>query len=290
MAGQVMEALQISIDQWIKGTRGKNTSRQAGLRRLTGLRDSVLQTVSASLLHHGDGASGPELPKKLAAKKKKKTTMFRGISSGQDQARKLPPAELLNVCPHAKLPASIRANLEPYKPGDWRIEPFPARPYTRLSGGYDVPEPEWSSVIELKLSTSKHGHCLGKHCTRRGPLGWHDLMNDRCDSDCTCLVAKTECDAGCTCDPEGMYFVDGIVLICILFVHVSVCRTAFQQTQEQYPSFQCAGRLNRAVSQSHGLVLGKDVDEIDVWGMDCYTRRNILDGKLGPPEREAARS
>lgn len=39
--------------------------------------------------------------------------------------------------------------------------------------------------------------------------------------------------------------------------------------------------LNRAVSGRHTLQLGVDVREIDSWGIDCYTRRNIHDG--APP-------
>lgn len=32
------------------------------------------------------------------------------------------------------------------------------------------------------------------------------------------------------------------------------------------------------MSRREALVLGRDVEEVDAWGMDCYTRRNILDG------------
>ena len=40
-----------------------------------------------------------------------------------------------------------------------------------------------------------------------------------------------------------------------------------------------AGRcLNRAVTRRDTLRLGDDVREIDSWGIDCYTRRNIQDG------------
>ena len=36
--------------------------------------------------------------------------------------------------------------------------------------------------------------------------------------------------------------------------------------------------LNRAVTERRTLQLGADVHEIDSWGFDCYTRRNIHDG------------
>ena len=41
--------------------------------------------------------------------------------------------------------------------------------------------------------------------------------------------------------------------------------------------------MNRAVSARAALVLGVDVQEINAWGLDCYTRRNILDGVGLPP-------
>lgn len=50
------------------------------------------------------------------------------------------------------------------------------------------------------------------------------------------------------------------------------------------PDCGCAGTskcLNHAVTDRRTLVLGRDVQEINTWGFDCYTRRNIHDGKLG---------
>jgi hypothetical protein len=43
----------------------------------------------------------------------------------------------------------------------------------------------------------------------------------------------------------------------------------------------CSGStkcLNRAVTERRTLVLGKDILEINSWGFDSYTRRNIFDG------------
>ena len=47
------------------------------------------------------------------------------------------------------------------------------------------------------------------------------------------------------------------------------------------PDCGCAGSgacLNRSVTERRTLQLGPDVREIDSWGIDCYTRRNIHDG------------
>lgn len=67
------------------------------------------------------------------------------------------------------------------------------------------------------------------------------LEAERFNTQCSCLARNLECSSRCGCAQEG----------------------------------KC---LNRAVSLRNALVLGKDVCEIDSWGMDCYTRRNIIDG------------
>lgn len=64
---------------------------------------------------------------------------------------------------------------------------------------------------------------------------------------CPCLARNTECDDACGCRPPS----------------------------EQLPG----GCLNRAVGSRNALVLGRDVAEVDTWGMDCYTRKNIRDGE-----------
>jgi len=49
------------------------------------------------------------------------------------------------------------------------------------------------------------------------------------------------------------------------------------------PDCGCAGSgqcLNRAVQERRPLQLGKDLHEVNAWGIDCYTRRNIRDGKF----------
>ena len=60
-------------------------------------------------------------------------------------------------------------------------------------------------------------------------------------SRCTCLARNTECDDRCACSAE-------------------------------------AGCLNRSVTRRQTLRLGEDAEEVDSWGMDCYVRRNIMDG------------
>ena len=37
--------------------------------------------------------------------------------------------------------------------------------------------------------------------------------------------------------------------------------------------------VNRAVQERRPLQLGRDIQEVNAWGIDCYTRRNIRDGK-----------
>ena len=48
------------------------------------------------------------------------------------------------------------------------------------------------------------------------------------------------------------------------------------------PDCGCAGSgqcVNRAVQERHPLQLGNDILEVNAWGIDCYTRRNIRDGE-----------
>ena len=66
------------------------------------------------------------------------------------------------------------------------------------------------------------------------------LEADAFQTECTCLASNMECAASCGCSKAA-----------------------------------CA---NRAISRCSALKMGKDIVESDVWGLDCYTRRNILDG------------
>lgn len=68
------------------------------------------------------------------------------------------------------------------------------------------------------------------------------LEADAFQTQCACLATNMECGAACGCKQAS-----------------------------------CA---NRAISRRSSLKLGSDVVESDVWGLDCYTRRNILDGVI----------
>ena len=137
-----------------------------------------------------------------------------------------------------RLPPSIKANREPYKHGEWRKLAFAPRPYVRLNAYYIVEEAS-REVIERKLKTKKHGGCDGGHCTNREDLGTYSLEAGSFQTNCSCLSRNTECDDRCMCAET-----------------------------------EC---LNRFVSKRQTVRLGEDVEEINSWGMDCYTRRNIQD-------------
>lgn len=137
---------------------------------------------------------------------------------------------------------SILHNREPYRHGDWRKTPYAPRPYERLQK-YHIVEEVTRQAIENKLSTHKGGGCAGDHCNTREALGTYSLEAEGFDTACSCLARNTECDAACGCDGTG----------------------------------QC---LNRAITRREALVLGQDLAEINSWGMDCYTRKNIQDGEL----------
>lgn len=70
----------------------------------------------------------------------------------------------------SRLPPSILANKEPYRQGDWRREPYPARDYQPLTE-YAISEPMCEPGIRRKLRTSKTGRCDGAHCTSFEGLG-----------------------------------------------------------------------------------------------------------------------
>ena len=68
------------------------------------------------------------------------------------------------------------------------------------------------------------------------------LVQEAFITECSCLRRNTECDEKCVCHTTG----------------------------------RC---LNRAVQLGQGLRMGPDVREINSWGFDSYTRRNIHDGR-----------
>jgi len=143
--------------------------------------------------------------------------------------------------PAVKLPNSIAFNKEPFRHGAWRKTPFKPRPYVRLEE-YDIVEEFAREDIALKLKSEKLGSCSGGHCTDRQALGHYSLQKGGFVSQCDCLSRNMECNDSCSCDPSSC--------------------------------------LNRAVSNRNAVRIGVDVDEIDSWGMDCYTRKNIHDAAL----------
>lgn len=118
------------------------------------------------------------------------------------------------------------------------------RSYQRLKE-YELPEEQ--ALLKWKLHTSKKGGCQGQSC-RPGQLGTYSLELGAFQTDCPCLARNTECDAACTCVPPGS------------------------------GAAAAEGCANRAASMRQVLQLGQDVQEIDSWGLDCYTRKNIYDG------------
>jgi hypothetical protein len=138
---------------------------------------------------------------------------------------------------------SILHNREPYKHGAWRRTPYAPRPYQALTA-YHVVEERSRAAIERKLATGKCGGCDGAGCVEREALGAFAADFDGFSSRCGCLARCTECDASCGCAADP------------------------------------ARCLNRAVTERRALRLGEDVAEVDSWGMDCYTRRNIQDAVL----------
>ncbi|KAK9817177.1 hypothetical protein WJX72_010690 [[Myrmecia] bisecta] len=139
-----------------------------------------------------------------------------------------------------RLPESILANREPYFQGEWRQQPYVPRPYQRLTQ-YEIGEER--ETLLWKLRTQKRGGCSGQHCSSAGAVARYSLEKEGFETECTCLASNIECDDTCGCHDLG------------------TC-------------------LNRAVTGRATLQLDKDLKEINSWGMDCYTRRNIHDAVL----------
>ncbi|KAG7667610.1 hypothetical protein Ndes2437B_g07622 [Nannochloris sp. 'desiccata'] len=153
-------------------------------------------------------------------------------------------ANALEVQRLVRVPLCIQVNREPYRNGDWRKTPFVPRPYIRLQK-YDIVEEATRETIERKLSTKKRGGCGGEHCSERDHLGTYSLESETFITQCSCLSRNTECDETCGCSDKGP----------------QAC-------------------LNRAVTVRQTVKIDEDVEEINSWGMDCYTRRNIQDAVL----------
>lgn len=168
----------------------------------------------------------------------------RALDEAEHAAAVAAAARALEAQRLIRVPLCIQANREPYRNGDWRKTPFVPRPYTRLQK-YDIVEEQTRETIERKLSTKKRGGCGGEHCSERDHLGTYSLESETFITQCTCLSRNTECDETCGCSNEGP----------------QAC-------------------LNRAVTVRQTVKIDEDVEEINSWGTDCYTRRNIQDAVL----------
>ena len=116
---------------------------------------------------------------------------------------------------------------------------------------------------------------------------------DAFQTGCACLADNTEGGQGCACSEAACANCTSMMSICFTAEMGSVCcrweAEAFQtgcaclaDNMECGQGCACseATCANRAISRRRALVVGQDVSEGNVWGMDCYTRKNILDGTL----------
>ena len=145
---------------------------------------------------------------------------------------------------HWKLPPSIIRNTEPYLQGEWQKEAYEAKPYVTIDEYEPTGGSDDEAVVHEKLKSSKRGGCDGSMCTASGSTKIEKVDAGRIVTTHPCLARHTECDGTCAC-------------------HTSL-----------EASKQCH---NRSIGKGEELVHGKDILEQDVWGMDCYTRRNIED-------------
>ena len=91
-------------------------------------------------------------------------------------------------------------------------------------------------AAKMSVSVPTTPGCDGTCCQQLSQLGTFSLLTGRFGGQCPCLNTNHECGPACGCGGT------------------------------------CA---NTAVSQRRTLQLGVQVAERDVWGMDCYTRRNV---------------
>jgi hypothetical protein len=141
----------------------------------------------------------------------------------------------------ATFPESITRNREPYMQADWQTTPFPRRPYVRLNDYQIMTDGLGEEVSEIaaKLRAGERASgCSGDCCRKRAQLGTFSLVAGRFVGDCACLNGSQECGPTCGCG--------------------GTC-------------------VNTNVATRKTLQLGVHVAEVDVWGLDCYARRNVHD-------------
>ena len=95
-----------------------------------------------------------------------------------------------------------------------------------------------AELLVDKVSTSKYGNCSGNHCNSLVELGAFDVNKAAFDSECSDRKRLTDCGSLCGCDPN-----------------------------------RC---LNRACSLERGKRLDIDLQKRDVFGIDSYTHRLII--------------
>lgn len=222
------------LDQNLEGVRRSKMVALAEqyLKAVQGASETLLQTLTpGSVLRPSSAVAAPRRPHPATAAAAARREAAAAAATAAAEAGTIPQSGVL--------PASILANREPFRHGEWRRQPYVPRPYVRLET-YDITEDR--ETLEAKLLTTKRGGCDGSHCQEEGQLGSYSFEVEGFDTQCECLQRNTECDAHCACS-----------------------------------SARC---LNRAVGQQRPLQLGSDVDEIDSWGFDCYTRRNFCDAVI----------
>lgn len=113
--------------------------------------------------------------------------------------------------------------------------------YHIMTDGLGVEASETAAKF-LVGSRSAVTRCGGVCCQNRGLLGTFSLVAGRFVGTCACLNRSHECGPACACFASG-----------------------------------AGGCLNTSVARRRTLSLGVHVVESDVWGLDCYTRRNVVD-------------
>ena len=143
----------------------------------------------------------------------------------------------------ATFPEAITLNREPYVQAEWQTRPFARRPYVRLTDYQIMTDglgDEAREVAEKLRAGARATGCAGDCCATRKQLGVFRLAAGCFAGECACLNSSHECGPACGCAADG----------------------------------PC---MNTNVTARRTLQLGVHVQEQDVWGLDCYARRNVHD-------------
>lgn len=146
------------------------------------------------------------------------------------------------------LPPCVLANREPFRSGEWRKEPYPRRRYEPVEVS-DVAEPLVRHEVDVRTRV---------------------VVEDRASDIPDFGTPGAVVHAGAA----GQGFADARAALEDLRSSVASVLRLQGATADQ------ARGLLQAVSERRPLRLGDDVLEVDSWGIDCYTRRNIQDAAL----------